>query len=42
MAQKLANLIKGMGAHVNLIPHQPGGRQPLFATDDANVHRFQK
>ena len=42
MAQKLANLIKGMGAHVNLIPITPVDGSPYSATDDANVHRFQK
>ena len=42
MAQKLANLIKGMGAHVNLIPINPVDGSPYSATDDANVHRFQK
>ena len=42
MAQKLANLIKGMGAHVNLIPINPVDGSPYSATDDANVHRFQQ
>ena len=32
----------GWGAHVNLIPIKPGGRQPLSATDAANVRRFQQ
>ena len=35
MAQKLANLIKGMGAHVNLIPINPVDGSPYSATDDA-------
>ncbi len=42
MAQKLANLIKGMGAHVNLIPINPVDGSPYSATDAANVHRFQQ
>ena len=42
MAHNLANLIKGMGAHVNLIPINPVDGSPYSATDDANVHRFQK
>ena len=42
MAQKLADLIRGMGAHVNLIPINPVDGSPYSATDDANVHRFQK
>ena len=37
-----ANLIKGMGAHVNLIPINPVDGSPYSATDDANVHRFQQ
>ena len=41
MAQKLADLIRGMGAHVNLIPINPVDGSPYSATDDANVHRFQ-
>ncbi len=40
--RKLANLIKGMGAHVNLIPINPVDGSPYSATDDANVHRFQQ
>ena len=42
MAQKLANLIKGMGAHVNLIPINPVDGSPYSATDAANVRRFQQ
>ena len=42
MAHKLADLIRGMGAHVNLIPINPVDGSPYSATDDANVHRFQK
>lgn len=41
MAQTLANLIRGMGAHVNLIPINPVDGSPYSATDDANVRRFQ-
>ena len=42
MAHKLADLIRCMGAHVNLIPINPVDGSPYSATDDANVHRFQK
>ena len=43
-AQKkyLADLIRGMGAHVNLIPINPVDGSPYSATDEANVRRFQK
>ena len=41
MAQKLAHLIEGMGAHVNLIPINPVDGSPYSATDEANVRRFQ-
>ena len=34
--------MQGMGAHVNLIPINPVDGSPYSATDDANVHRFQK
>ena len=34
-------LIKGMGAHVNLIPINPVDGSPYSATDAANVKRFQ-
>lgn len=40
MAQKLADLIKGMGAHVNLIPVNPVDGSPYSASDEANVRRF--
>ena len=42
MAQKLARLIHGMGAHVNLIPINPVDGSPYSATDEANVRRFQQ
>lgn len=42
MAQKLAHLIQGMGAHVNLIPINPVDGSPYSATDEANVRRFQQ
>ena len=42
MAQKLAHLIHGMGAHVNLIPINPVDGSPYSATDEANVRRFQQ
>lgn len=41
-AAKLAALIRGMGAHVNLIPINPVDGSPYSATDAANVRRFQK
>ena len=41
-AAKLAALIRGMGAHVNLIPINPVDGSPYSATDAANVRRFQE
>ena len=41
-AKQLADLIRGMGAHVNLIPINPVDGSPYSATDAANVRRFQK
>lgn len=41
-ADELAALIKGMGAHVNLIPINPVDGSPYTATDARNVQRFQK
>ena len=38
----LAKLIRGMGAHVNLIPINPVDGSPYSASDDANVRRFQQ
>ena len=35
-------LIRGMGAHVNLIPINPVDGSPYSATDAANVSRFQQ
>ena len=40
MARKLAELIRGMGAHVNLIPINPVDGSPYSATDARNVQRF--
>ncbi len=40
MAEKLAKLLKGMGAHVNLIPVNPVDGSPYTASDAANVQRF--
>ena len=40
-ARQLAGLIKGMGAHVNLIPINPVDGSPYSATDSENVKRFQ-
>ena len=41
-ARQLAHLIKGMGAHVNLIPINPVDGSPYSATDAQNVKRFQQ
>ena len=41
MARKLAELIRGMGAHVNLIPINPVDGSPYSATDARNVQRFR-
>ncbi|HIX12993.1 MAG TPA: 23S rRNA (adenine(2503)-C(2))-methyltransferase RlmN [Candidatus Anaerofilum faecale] len=41
-ARELARLIRGMGAHVNLIPINPVDGSPYSATDAANVRRFQQ
>ena len=41
-AKQLASLIKGMGAHVNLIPINPVDGSPYSATDAGNVRRFQQ
>ena len=40
-ARELAALIRGMGAHVNLIPINPVDGSPYSATDSENVRRFQ-
>ena len=40
-ARKLAKLIEGMGAHVNLIPINPVDGSPYSAADAANVRRVQ-
>ena len=40
-ARELASLIRGMGAHVNLIPINPVDGSPYSATDAENVKRFQ-
>ncbi len=39
-ARQLAQLIKGMGAHVNLIPINPVDGSPYSATDAQNVKAF--
>ena len=41
-AEKLAKLIKGMGAHVNLIPINPVDGSPFTATDAAAIRQFQE
>lgn len=41
-ARQLASLIKGMGAHVNLIPINPVDGSPYSATDAENVRRFRQ
>lgn len=40
-AERLAKLIRGMGAHVNLIPINPVDGSPFTATDAAAIRRFQ-
>ena len=40
-ARELARLIRGMGAHVNLIPINPVDGSPFTATDAAAIRRFQ-
>ncbi len=40
-AKQLAQLIRGMGAHVNLIPINPVDGSPYSATDANNVKQFQ-
>ena len=40
-AKELAKLIRGMGAHVNLIPINPVDGSPYSATEAENVKRFQ-
>lgn len=40
-ARELAELIRGMGAHVNLIPINPVDGSPYSASDAANVERFR-
>ena len=42
MARKLAELIRGMGAHVNLIPINPVDGSPYSATDEENIRRFRQ
>ena len=41
-AKQLADLIRGMGAHVNLIPINPVDGSPYSATDAENVRRFRQ
>ncbi len=41
-AKELAALVKGMGAHINLIPINPVDGSPYSATDAQNVKRFQE
>lgn len=40
-ARRLAGLVRGMGAHVNLIPINPVDGSPYSASDAANIRRFQ-
>ena len=40
-ARRLASLLRGMGAHVNLIPINPVDGSPYSASDAANIRRFQ-
>ncbi len=41
-AKQLSQLIRGMGAHVNLIPINPVDGSPYSATDANNVKRFKE
>ena len=41
-ARELAALIRGMSAHVNLIPINPVDGSPYSASDAANVERFRE
>lgn len=41
-ARRLADLIRGMGAHVNLIPINPVDGSPYSATDAKHVKAFQE
>ena len=41
-ARQLAQLLRGMGAHVNLIPINPVDGSPYTASDAANVERFKE
>ncbi|MBC5582214.1 23S rRNA (adenine(2503)-C(2))-methyltransferase RlmN [Anaerofilum sp. BX8] len=41
-ARQLAQLLRGMGAHVNLIPINPVDSSPYTASDAANVERFKE
>lgn len=41
-AQQLSRLLRGMGAHVNLIPINPVDGSPYTASDAANVERFRE
>ncbi len=40
-AKQLAKLLKGMSAHVNLIPINPVDGSPYGASDDRNINRFK-
>lgn len=41
-ARQLSQLLRGMGAHVNLIPINPVDGSPYTASDAANVERFKE
>jgi 23S rRNA (adenine2503-C2)-methyltransferase len=41
-ARKLADLLRGMGAHINLIPVNPVDGSPYGASDERNIHIFQE
>lgn len=41
-AAMLANLVRGMGAHVNLIPINPVDGSPYGTSDEQNIAAFQK
>lgn len=41
-AFELAKIVRGMGAHINLIPINPVDGSPYSASDDSNIHHFQR
>lgn len=41
-AKQLATLLRGMGAHINLIPVNPVDGSPYGASDTQNIHAFKE